>query len=117
MTRPLEPPFDGKPCPVCPLEVRNLSAIAHNLVLRLRGRSTSSDTGVEDLDRAVKMVAVNEQTHQAIVELRDAGQRFVSSVGGKRGFPVVDLDTARLAMQPLVEAHFADPKHCYREGF
>jgi hypothetical protein len=24
------PPFDGKPCPCCPMEIRNLGAVAHN---------------------------------------------------------------------------------------
>src|SRR5574337_342400 len=26
------PPFDGKPCPMCPMEIRNLQAVAHNAV-------------------------------------------------------------------------------------
>ena len=29
-----EPPFDGVPCPMCPSEIRNLSAVAHNLLVR-----------------------------------------------------------------------------------
>lgn len=27
------PPFDGKPCPACPMEVRDLAATAHNALL------------------------------------------------------------------------------------
>lgn len=26
-----DPPFDGKPCPACPMEIRNLMAVVHNL--------------------------------------------------------------------------------------
>lgn len=33
MTKPKDPPHDGSaPCPFCPLEVRNLAAVAHNLL-------------------------------------------------------------------------------------
>lgn len=27
-----DPPFDGKPCPACPMEIRNLMAVVHNLL-------------------------------------------------------------------------------------
>jgi hypothetical protein len=30
--RSYEPPFDGKPCPMCPTEIRNLAATAHNFL-------------------------------------------------------------------------------------
>lgn len=29
-----QPPFDGRPCPCCPMEVRNLYAVACNVVNR-----------------------------------------------------------------------------------
>lgn len=32
-TKPEGPPFDGKPCPACPLEVRNLHACVHNMLV------------------------------------------------------------------------------------
>jgi hypothetical protein len=28
------PPFDGKQCPMCPMEIRNLYAASHNLLVR-----------------------------------------------------------------------------------
>lgn len=30
----IEPPFDMAPCPMCPSQIRNLSAVAHNLLVR-----------------------------------------------------------------------------------
>jgi hypothetical protein len=53
--RAMEPPFDGgEECPFCPVEVRNLHAVAHNYVLQQTGRSDSRDTTFEDLERAVE---------------------------------------------------------------
>lgn len=44
-----EPPFDGSaPCPFCPLEVRNLMAVAHNLSIGSR------DTTIDDLRKSVE---------------------------------------------------------------
>jgi len=43
------PPFDGSaPCPFCPEEIRNLFAVAHNLVIGSR------DTTIGDLANAVE---------------------------------------------------------------
>lgn len=30
-----QPPFDGRACPCCPMEVRNLYAVAQNIVHRM----------------------------------------------------------------------------------
>lgn len=59
------PPYDGKPCPYCPEEIRNLHAVAHNFVNRMRGRSMSSDTTLEDLERAVKLCEPLSEAHFA----------------------------------------------------
>ena len=32
-----ETPFDGKPCPMCPMEIRNLHATAHNYINAVKG--------------------------------------------------------------------------------
>lgn len=51
-----EPPFDGKPCPFCPVEVRNLLAVAHNLLVRYDdpNRRGAFLRSIEDLRAAVK---------------------------------------------------------------
>jgi hypothetical protein len=54
MSNHIGPPYDGKPCPMCPAEVRNLMAVVHNYVNRMRRGSMSSDTTLDDLDRALK---------------------------------------------------------------
>lgn len=53
-TREFNPPFDGKPCPCCPTEVRGLYSTAHNLAARLLGKSDSSNTTAEDLWAALE---------------------------------------------------------------
>lgn len=57
------PPFDGKPCPACPQEVRNLYAVAHNFTHVLRGTSMSNDTTLEDLERAVADMQLLIEAH------------------------------------------------------
>jgi hypothetical protein len=52
-TSEFDPPFDGKPCPCCPAEVRGLYATAHNLAARLMGKS-DGNTSPEDLWDAVQ---------------------------------------------------------------
>jgi len=61
------PPFDGRPCPMCPTEIRNLSAVAHNLIAQLdRGASECKiqDT-LQQLREAVKSVRPLSDTHFA----------------------------------------------------
>lgn len=49
------PPFDGKPCPACPCEIRNLHAVAHNLIAQWRGGRTDAFKGtLLKLEDAVK---------------------------------------------------------------
>lgn len=60
-------PIDRKPCPVCPIEIRNLFAVAYNLTM-----GTGLTPGrIEDLRQAV------------------------------------------LAVQPLIDSHFADRLHSH----
>ena len=65
------PPFDGKPCPMCPIEIRNLSATAHNAVnrwddWRQRGESLCKlESKMEDLRRAVAVVKPLSDAHFA----------------------------------------------------
>lgn len=63
--KPKGPPYDGKPCPMCPIEIRNLHAVAHNYVNVQRGRSMSSDTSIDDLERAVEAVKPLAEAHFA----------------------------------------------------
>ncbi len=52
-----EPPFDGKPCPMCAHQVRNLAAVAHNLLSAYDAADWSKvRIKIDDLRRAVNTV-------------------------------------------------------------
>ena len=62
------PPYDGKPCPCCPLEVRNLHAVAHNLVNAYDDPDTDPykiALKVRELRRAVAMMQPLADAHFA----------------------------------------------------
>lgn len=65
--RQTRPPFDGKPCPMCPVEIRNLAAVAHNLLSQLdRGASLCTvQATLSSLRGAVKMVEPYGEAHFA----------------------------------------------------
>lgn len=63
---PKDPPFDGsQPCPACPGEIRNLMAVVHNYINVQRGRSMSSDTTLEDLEKALEAAQPIADAHFA----------------------------------------------------
>lgn len=63
---PHDPPMDGSPmCPACPGEIRNLMAVVHNYINVQRGRSMSSDTTLEDVERALADAQVIADAHFA----------------------------------------------------
>jgi hypothetical protein len=65
-TKRTEPPFDGQPCPMCPVELRNLAAVAHNVVVRWRaGRWSAHADGIDELERALKAVQAMTAAHFA----------------------------------------------------
>lgn len=70
-----DPPFDGKPCPMCPREIRQLAAVAHNTI-----------TAWKDPSRRHKIP-----------------ERLAA------------LEEALMAVQPLVDAHFASRMHSHGE--
>lgn len=61
------PPYDGRPCPMCPMEIRNLSAVAHNLLAQLdRGASSCKlEETLDSLRRAVESVRPYSEAHFA----------------------------------------------------
>jgi len=71
MTNDREPPYDGKPCPMCPIEIRNLHAVAHNFLNRWDAwRQHGGDFGAvvekaRDLERAVQLAKPLADAHFA----------------------------------------------------
>lgn len=65
--KPTQPPFDGKPCPMCPVEIRNLAAVAHNLISQLDRKASECKIAetINSLRAAVKMVEPYSQAHFA----------------------------------------------------
>jgi hypothetical protein len=61
------PPFDGAPCPACPGEIRNLAAVAHNLlnVIDDPGRHCKIPERVEQLRGAYEAVKPIMDAHFA----------------------------------------------------
>jgi len=61
MNKPKKPPFDGSPqCPMCPEDLRNLYAVAHNMVIRGPSRER-----LDDLARAVTAAEKHIDAHFA----------------------------------------------------
>lgn len=64
------PPYDGKPCPMCPLEIRGLAAIADNVVkawdqYKEDGSLYKVAAKIEDLRDIVKMAQPFVDAHFA----------------------------------------------------
>jgi hypothetical protein len=61
------PPFDGKPCPFCPVEVRNLAAVAHNLLTVWDDphRRFKLERRIQQLRDALKLVEPLSEAHFA----------------------------------------------------
>lgn len=122
-----EPPFDGKPCPMCPGALRNLSATAHNLAWRLEPRvpAVSSPCAVADkavsVREAVQWVErsnlITDATPEPVRRLFDVCKRVAACEYLKDLYPLyAELKAASAAVAPLSDAHFADPRHSHGEG-
>jgi hypothetical protein len=65
MPRKGDPPFDGKPCPACASEIRNLAAVAHNTITAWRGRPYKLDERLQELEAALALVQPLMDAHFA----------------------------------------------------
>jgi hypothetical protein len=116
--RPQAPPFDGKPCPVCPIEVRNLTAVVHNLAWRLLAyHGGCASTIIEKFHLMQSAVSDCRLPEDAPTELR---QLWLAAEAASKATRVVDLlphgtalKAATDAVQPLVDSHFADRQHSH----
>lgn len=129
--RRTEPPFDGKPCPMCPSAIRNLSAVTHNAAWRVESGSYDSPCQLrEKVDRvryAVKDTdtLIGPDSPLELQSLRAAGDAFVKAwdaylAGGQALWNAFKISAgamkhAAAAVQPLSNAHFADRLHSHGE--
>jgi hypothetical protein len=66
MQKPMDPPFDGDACPMCPTPIRNLYAVAYNLIRRWRsGQKDKAAESMEELRKAVECVQPYVDAHFA----------------------------------------------------
>lgn len=118
----MTPPYDGKPCPMCPSEIRNLSATAHNLAWRIvdfRGDSLckivdklySLRRAVEDLTNAK---ILNDETPDEIRTLYSVCELVARVTSYPDLFALgATLKDASDAVRPLSDAHFNDSRHSH----
>lgn len=106
---------DNKPCPMCPMEIRNLCAVVHNLAWRLTPGSASVCKVVSkfhDMKAAVERVQIAEDTPPEIRKLYEAAK------AASECKTLLDLykheaalTAASLGVEALSDAHFANEAH------
>jgi hypothetical protein len=97
-------------CPMCPVDIRNLSAVSHNLLMRIKRNdfSASLSRKFEDLKSAI--LTINDHTHPDV-------QNFISVMVKvskcKRRSDLYnfeeEIDKAHSPIRKLCEFHF---KNC-----
>lgn len=119
MSTELEPPFDGKPCSMCPIEWRNLYALMHNLANELKYPHKSPRKIQEkwsSISRAAGTVEITPETPRELRDLKAIALRVAKcdTVADLLAI-LVDIRGAAAFVQPLVDAHFADHFHSHGE--
>jgi hypothetical protein len=132
MNRRYEPPFDGKPCPMCPTAIRNLSAVVHNFLWRWKefircGDGCKVRDKFERVQWAVQDVEslIAPETHEAVRALHAEAAEFVARFNAWLAKEEGALDRVREqteklqaasdAIKALSDAHFADRMHSHGE--
>lgn len=108
-----------KPCPMCPMEIRNLSAVVHNLIWRLEPGSGVSYCKLlgkfYDMKRAVEHCpSPAEDAPEPIKLLYSVAREAAESktIEDLRKF-LPRLKEASTAVEVLSDAHFADRSHSH----
>lgn len=115
------PPFDGRPCPMCPTEYRNLSALVHGVLVRVDSWQRYHESFQKRYAVLVQMLAcdppeITPETPPEIVSLLGAARRFVRGVmttGGPSAQEVEALRDAQAAVRVLSDRHFANREHSH----
>lgn len=105
---------DEKQCPMCPVEFRNISATAGNLLNRLNSNSTLCDVNKKfnSLCDAVTDIQFDESTDQRIKDLISICDRVVQCKTLKDLIDIKDeLQEAYNPVSILVDKHFEDGNH------
>lgn len=112
------PPYDGKPCPMCPMEVRNLAAVVHNLAWRLEDYHGESSCKIIEKFQAMKAAIESmfgrcdwPNELRLLYDMASAASRC-ETLEGLMKYKTI-LKSASEGVQPLSDAHFADRKHSH----
>lgn len=124
-----EPPFDGKPCPMCPHVVRGFSAVVYNILNtthryekdpeRFRRKKLPAFMEVVESVRGPE-VAHHFTVHPALVALRDEAIAITVKIKNSPAMTVVEamnlfdrLYELESPVRDLSEAHFSDRRHSH----
>jgi hypothetical protein len=114
------PPYDDKPCPMCPMEIRNLVAVVHNLAWRLEDyqRNGESSCKVVEKFQAMKAAVDTMFGHcdwpkelRLLYDMASSAARC-ETLEALLKYTTI-LKSASDGVQPLADAHFADRKHSH----
>lgn len=110
-TEPKGPPFDGKPCPMCPMDVRNVSAVVHNFLWRW----PDHDWQRKAYQIVQSRPADVQSDDPAVQRLLKAAAALVSAIEAQADIaPLIpELRAAHAAAEKLSDAHFSDPEHSH----
>jgi hypothetical protein len=129
VTEQINPPFDGSaPCAMCNQDLRNASALIHNMLNRWPDSKGKAMVKLNDLRVYWKRPAQLAVSHPAVTELLDVADALVEACSGmvdegtKIRWPEdtlakVDAVISRARrmndeIEKLSESHFHDRRHC-----
>lgn len=118
------PPFDGKPCPMCPAEIRGAAALLHNCLVRwpaseamvklndLR-RCGNPNPSVSDNPAVIEMLSVATLLRDAVHDMTDDGQtiRWTPLSIERVSELIPRAEAAMCSLEPLSDEHFRDSRH------
>lgn len=130
MVQQINPPFDGSsPCPMCNQEVRGISALIHNFLVRWPEQKAL--VKLNDIREFWKRPAELAVENPVVTELLDVADALVAACSDMtrehtmiRWTPETKTRIAEIvpraeavmaALEPLSDAHWHDDRHCYGE--
>lgn len=127
----INPPFDGgAPCPMCNQEVRGISALVHNFLVRWP--TSKAFVKLNDLRRYSRPTGLAIE-HAAVTELLDVADALIAACEGmmesadglhinwtpevtlRVGELVPRAEAALSALEPLSDEHWRDARHSHGE--
>lgn len=120
MATQYEPPFDGKPCPMCPSAWRNFAAVVHNFLGEFE-RNGQSERAVRKFwyvhDAVVQVgPTMGADTHPALRAMFEVADRLTARAQVENTLSREAAQELRAVYDPIAvlsEKHFADHMHSH----